>query len=96
MTTPRHCAEINVQLLKFGWQGVIKFHFRLAYLDSCQYGVGFAHDAHHNTTLLDGLLCVLDLEDTTLGRAIAPVSLIYGYEPWLPLTMSPNRCRNYF
>lgn len=35
----------------------------------CEDSVGFADDADDHGTLLDGFLCIFDLEDTALGRA---------------------------
>lgn len=31
--------------------------------------MSLADKAHNHTTLLDGFLCIFDLEDTALGRA---------------------------
>lgn len=40
----------------------------LTYLDSGENGVSLADKADYDRTLLDGLRCILDLEDATLGR----------------------------
>jgi hypothetical protein len=43
----------------------------LVYLDGGQDGVCLAHYAYDDGALLDGFLCVLDLEDSALRRAVA-------------------------
>jgi hypothetical protein len=42
----------------------------IAYLQGGEHGMCLADDAHDNRSLLDGFLCVFNLEDAALRRAV--------------------------
>jgi hypothetical protein len=65
----------------------------LVYLDRCKHGMCLANYAHDNRTLLHCLRCILDLEDTPLGRA-GLISWRIDSDIWGSPTRSLSRCHS--